>query len=81
MKISLRKKAGQQPQTKLEKRVSNISTPELIMWAEHSLFMIGKNIVHHQRDGIDSIILADEAAEALSVITKELLKRANNELR
>jgi hypothetical protein len=51
------------------------------MWAEHSLFMIGKNIVHHQRDGIDSIILADEAAEALSVITKELLKRANNELR
>ena len=80
MKISLKKKAGNQHQTKLEKRIASISTPELITWAENSLFIIGKNIVHHQRDGIDSIYIADEYAEALHVITKELLKRAKNEL-
>jgi hypothetical protein len=74
MKIS--KKAGNQPQSKLQKRVSGISTPELITWAENSLFVIGKNIVHHQRDGIDAIAEAELGAEALLAITQELKRRA-----
>jgi len=49
----------------------------LITWAENSLFAIGRNIVHHQREGIDAITLAEEGAEALLAITKELKKRAN----
>jgi hypothetical protein len=61
--------------------VASISTPELVTWAENALFVIGRNIVHHQRDGIDSLYIADEGAEALLAITRELLKRANNELR
>jgi hypothetical protein len=61
----------------LEKRIASISTPELITWAENSLFAIGRNIVHHQREGIDAITLAEEGAEALLAITKELKKRAN----
>jgi hypothetical protein len=56
--------------------VSGISTPELITWAENSLFVIGKNIVHHQRDGIDAIAEAELGAEALLAITQELKRRA-----
>jgi hypothetical protein len=79
MKISLKKKAGQQPQTKLEKRISSISTPELVVWAENSLAAIGKNVYHHQRDGVDALYEAEIGAEALLAITRELIKRANNE--
>ena len=71
------KKGGHHQPTKLEKRIASISTPELITWAENSLFAIGRNIVHHQREGIEAILLAEEGAEALLAITKELKKRAN----
>ena len=81
MKISLKKKAGNQPQSKLEKRISNISTPELIIWAENSLAVIGKNVYHHQRDGVEALYEAELGAEALLAITRELIKRANNDLR
>lgn len=75
MKTFQKKRAGNQ-QTKLQQRVSGISTPELITWAENSLFVIGKNIVHHQRDGVDAINEAELGAEALLAITQELKKRA-----
>jgi hypothetical protein len=42
------------------------------------LFVIGKNIVHHQRDGIDALHEAEMGAEALLAITQELKKRAKN---
>jgi hypothetical protein len=80
MKIFQKKKAGHQPQSKLAQRIANISTPELITWAENSLFVIGKNLVHHQRDGIDALKEAELGAEALLAITQELIKRAKNEL-
>lgn len=72
------KKDGPQQPTKLEKRIASISTPELITWAENSLFVIGKETTNWLRtkDGL----LLDEAevgAEALLAIIKELKKRAN----
>lgn len=63
----------------MQKRIASISTPELVTWAENSLFVIGKNIVHHQRDGIDAISEAEIGAEALLAIVQELKKRAQNE--
>jgi hypothetical protein len=75
---TFQKKKGGVPQTKLQQRVSGISTPELITWAENSLFVIGKNIVHHQRDGIEAIYEAELGAEALLAITQELKKRATD---
>jgi len=69
------KKAGLPQQSKLEKRVANIGTSELITWAENSLFVIGKNVVHHQRDGMDALKEAEIGAEALLAIVKELQKR------
>lgn len=70
------KKDGHRQPTKLEKRVSGIGTPDLIMWAENALYVIGKEITHHQRD--KSEFALDEAlmgAEALVAIIKELQKR------
>jgi hypothetical protein len=64
----------------MEKRIASISTPELIIWAENSLFAIGRGIVHHQRDGIHALYEAKIGAEALLAITAELIKRAENEL-
>ena len=71
------KKAGLPQQSKLEKRVSNIGTSELVTWAENSLFVIGKNVVHHQRDGITALDEAEIGAEALLAIIKELKTRIN----
>jgi hypothetical protein len=57
--------------------VSGIGTPDLIMWAENALFVIGKEITHHQRskseDALDEALLG---ADALVAIIKELQKRA-----
>jgi hypothetical protein len=47
------------------------------MWAENALYVIGKEITHHQRDrSIDALHEARLGAEALLAITDELIKRA-----
>jgi len=62
----------------MQKRVSGIGTPDLIMWAENALYVIGKEITHHQRDrSIEALYEARLGAEALLAITDELIKRAD----
>jgi hypothetical protein len=78
--ISWKKEAGPQPQsqTKLEKRVSTISTPELVTWAENSLYVVGKEVTGWMRTKEEYLL--DEAlvgGEALVAIIKELKKRSN----
>lgn len=64
----------------MERRVSKIGTFDLIMWAENALYVIGKEITHHQRDrSMDALNEAELGAEALLAIVKELKKRAVNE--
>lgn len=76
--MKILKKAGLQQPTKIQKRVANISTPDLVMWAENALYVIGKEITHHQRDkSLESLYEARMGAEALLAITDELLKRAD----
>jgi hypothetical protein len=76
MTIFGKKQAGHQPQSKLAKRVASISTPELIRWAENSLFVIGKNLTHWENNR-DEFLLeeAHVGAEALFAITTELKSR------
>lgn len=77
MTIFKKKKDGYQPQTKIQKRVGMISTPELVTWAENSLFVIGKEITGWQRTREDFLLEeADLGAEALYAITQELKRRA-----
>lgn len=48
------------------------------MWAENALGVIGREVVHHQRDrNLDD---AELGAEALLEIVRELKRRLNNEL-
>jgi hypothetical protein len=50
------------------------------MWAENALFVIGKEVTHHQRNkSIESLLEAELGAEALLAIVRELKKRAENE--
>jgi len=77
MKIFRKKMGGRQPQTKMEKRVASIATPDLVMWAENALFVIGKEVTHWMRDKNEHSL--DEAAlgaEALTAIINELKKRS-----
>jgi hypothetical protein len=74
--IFKKKKAGD-PQTKIEKRVAKISTPDLIMWAEQSMYSIGKHLTSwnrgHSDSDLDEVLLG---AEAFLAIAKELKKRS-----
>jgi hypothetical protein len=80
MTIFQKKKGGSQPQTKLQKRIAGISTPELVTWAENALYVIGKETTGWMRTrDIGLLEEADLGAEALYAITQELLKRAKND--
>jgi hypothetical protein len=76
MTIFGKKQDGPQLPSKLTKRVANISTPELVMWVENSLFVIGKNITHWERERSPELLEeAHMGAEALYAITTELKNR------
>jgi hypothetical protein len=48
------------------------------MWAENSLFIIGKEITGWQKSqNLDSLRDAELGAQALLAITQELIKRAD----
>jgi hypothetical protein len=79
MKIFQKKKDGSQPKSRIEKRVSTIGTYDLILWAENALYVIGKEITHHQRDkDSNALYEAELGAEALLAIVRELQKRSND---
>jgi hypothetical protein len=74
--ILRKKQDGHQPQTRIEKRVAKISTPDLVQWMEHSMFTIGKCISAWQKSPTDEML--DEVvmgAEAFHAIAKELRRR------
>lgn len=65
--------------TALETRVSKLSTPDLVKWADQALFGIGRNLTDWGRDPVYHYI--DEAqlgANALLVVMNELCSRAEN---
>lgn len=69
------KKDGRRQQSRLEKRISNSGTSDLVIWVEVLLPEIGRAAVHHGRDGIESLIDAEANAEAVLEIIKELKRR------
>lgn len=80
MTIFKKKKAGPQSQTKLQKRVASISSPDLVTWSENALFVIGKEVTGWLKDhNTDHLYEAEMGAEALLAITQELVKRSKHE--
>jgi hypothetical protein len=69
------KKDGQPQPTKLQKRIAGISTPELIIYVETLLPTIGRNVVHHSRDGLAALEEAETAATTAVEIINELKSR------
>jgi hypothetical protein len=66
----------------LEKRIASIGTTDLVMWAENALYVIGKEVTHHQRDrSLEALDEAELGAEALLAIVRELKNRAERDLR
>ena len=78
MMILRKKQDGSQPQTRIEKRVAKVSTPDLILWMEHSMYTIGKLITEWQKTSNSDAILdeVELGAEAFLAIARELKKRA-----
>lgn len=80
MLIFKKTKAGPQSQTKLQKRVASISSPDLVTWSENALFVIGKEVTGWLKDhNKDHLYEAEMGAEALLAITQELVKRSKHE--
>jgi hypothetical protein len=76
MMIFKKKKAGYQPQTKIQKRISKLPSSELVSWTENALFVIGKEITTYQRTGEKELLNeAEIGAEVLHEIVKELKRR------
>ena len=76
--MKILKKVGRPQPTKLQKRIAGVATPELVWWAENAMAQIGRNVVHHQRDGIEALLDAEQSAEALLAIIQELKNRAEH---
>lgn len=72
------KKAGQPLPTKVQKRVMITSTPDLVIWVETLLPTIGRNVVHHNRDGELALEEAEQAAGLALIIVQELKRRLNS---
>ncbi len=79
--ILRKKQDGHQPQTRIEKRVAIIPTPDLISWMEQSMYTIGKHITIWQRQqseaDLDEVLMG---AEAFHAIAKELKRRSKSVL-
>jgi hypothetical protein len=79
--ILRKKQGGHQPQTRIEKRVATISTPDLISWMEQAMYTVGKHLTSWQRNqsqaDLDEVLVA---AEAFQAIAKELKRRSNTTL-
>lgn len=71
------KKGGPQPQSKLEKRVSLIPSTELTIWAETTLYSVGKAVAGGGEKTAERYAEAVAGAEALLAICRELETRFN----
>lgn len=71
-------KGGHRQLSKVEKRVAKIGTSDLITYVETTMFSIGKNIAGTGSKSIENYVDAEEQAEALLAIIRELKKRESN---
>ncbi len=73
--MKILKRDGRPQPTKLEKRIASIGTSELITYVETSLYGIGKAIAGRGEKSIESYLEAEQNAEALLAIIRELKNR------
>jgi hypothetical protein len=74
--MKILKRDGKPQPTKLQKRISGLQTFDLVSWVETTLYGIGKSVAGMGTKTIDDYIVAEENAEALLEIIRELKRRA-----
>lgn len=77
--MKILKKAGQPQPTKLQKRISGISTSELQMWTENLIAAVGKAVAGLGPKTPERMYEAEENAVALLAVVQELKKRFSDE--
>ena len=80
MGLSFRKKRWDKPfPQKIAKRVSRIATGDLTMWADQSIYEIGRLLSIYERHRTpEAIKELTEATEALHAVVHELNKRTTS---
>lgn len=73
--MKILKKGGHPQPTKLEKRIAGIGTSDLITYVETTLYGIGKALAGRGEKSAVTYVEAEENAEALLAIIRELKKR------
>lgn len=73
--MKILKRDGNRQLTKLEKRIAGLPTHDLVMWAETTLYGIGKNVAGTGVKSLENYTEAEENAEALLAVIKELKRR------
>ena len=63
----------------MAKRLSNLPTIELTMWAENSLFTIGRNVAGSGKKGFEEYSEALVGAYTLVYVLEELIQRTKND--
>ena len=74
--MKILKRDGKPQPTKLQKRISGLQTHDLVMWVETTLYGIGKAVAGMGAKTVESYAVAEENAEALLEIIRELKRRA-----
>jgi len=72
-----RRQREEREQTRLERRVAKISTPDLVLWADQTLFALGREMSQWQKSR-ESLHLdeAETSAEALLAVIREIKSRS-----
>lgn len=66
---------------KIAKRVSRIPTGELSVWADQTIYEVGRLLSQYERNrSVEAITELAEGAEALHAVVHELNKRMNSTL-
>jgi hypothetical protein len=71
-----KKKDGPLPQSKLEKRIASIPSMELTIWAENTAANVARAVAGRAEKSPELYADAEQNAEALLLICKELKKRS-----
>lgn len=75
-----RKTKEQKELSALEKRISKLSTGDLLSWADQALFGIGRSIADYERfKSIDSLKEAQMGAEALNKVLETVISRISDD--
>lgn len=71
-----RKQPKPADQTKIQKRVSALSSHDLVAWADQCLYTTGRNLTAHQRDPMPEYLdEAESGAQVLLAVVQEIRRR------